>query len=126
MDSTGAPTIYKFVQLKSLLRGKAGELLEDLGWEDPDYESAWRILEREYGGGQRFVSRQFAIIRDLKQVKNTEGFVSFAQKLNSCFTTLEKRESFEDFGMGMLHSMVKTKLPEKMLQDYYGWLENKY
>ena len=52
MDSTGAPTIYKLVQLKSLLRGKAGELLEDLRWEDPDYESAWRILEREYGGEQ--------------------------------------------------------------------------
>ena len=28
--------------------------------------------------------------------------------------------------MGMLYGMVKTKLPEKMLQDYYGWLENKY
>ena len=28
--------------------------------------------------------------------------------------------------MGMLYSVVKTKLPEKMLQDYYGWLENKY
>ena len=27
--------------------------------------------------------------------------------------------------MGMLHSVVKTKLSEKMLQDYYGWLENK-
>ena len=28
--------------------------------------------------------------------------------------------------MGMLYSVVKTKLPEKMLQDYCSWLENKY
>ena len=126
MDSTSAPTIYKLIQLKSLFRGKAEELLEDLGWEDPDYECAWRILEREYGGEERFVSHQFAIIRDLKQVKSTEDFVSFARKLNSCVTTLENRERFEDLGMGMLYSVVKTKLPEKMLQDYYHWLENKY
>ena len=50
IESTSAPTIYKLVQLKSLLRGEAEELLEGLGWEDPDYECAWRILEREYGG----------------------------------------------------------------------------
>ena len=72
------------------------------------------------------MSHQFAIITDLKQVKSTEDFVSFARKLNSCVTTLENREHFEDLGMGMLYSVVKTKLPEKMLQDYYGWLENKY
>ena len=114
------------VQLKSLLRGESEELLEGLGWEDPDYESVWRILEREYGGEQRFVSHQSAIIRDLKQVKSMEDFVSFAQKLNSCVTTLENRERFEDLGMGILYGVVKTKLPEKMLQDYYGLLENKY
>ena len=28
-------------------------------WEDPDYESAWRILEQEYGGEERFVSHQW-------------------------------------------------------------------
>ena len=126
MDSTDTPTIYKLVQLKSLLRGGAEELLEGLGWEDPDYECAWRILERKYGGEERFVSHQFAIIRDLKQVKSTENFVSFARKLNSYVTTLENRERFQDLGMVLLYSVVKTKVPEKMLQDYYGFLENKY
>ena len=106
MNSTSAPTIYKLVQLKSLLRGEAEKLLEGLGWEDPGCESAWRILERE----ERFVSHQFAIIRDLKQVKSTEDFVSFARKLNSCVTTLDHKERFEDLGTGMLHSMVKTKV----------------
>ena len=33
MDSTSTPTIYKLVQLKSLLRGEAEELLEGLGWK---------------------------------------------------------------------------------------------
>ena len=33
VDNTSAPTIYKLVQLKSLLRGEAEELLEGLGWE---------------------------------------------------------------------------------------------
>ena len=79
MHSTSSPTIYKLAQLESLLRGEAEELLEGLGWEDSDYESAWRILEREYGGEERFVSHQFAIIRDLKQVKSTEDFFSFAK-----------------------------------------------
>ena len=77
VDSTSAPTIYKLVQLKLLLRGEAEEPLESLGWEDPDYECAWRILEREYGGEERFMSHQSAIIRDLKQVKSTKDFVSF-------------------------------------------------
>ena len=45
VDSTSAPTIYKLAQLKALLRGEAEELLDGLGWEDPDYESTWRILE---------------------------------------------------------------------------------
>ena len=31
VDSTDAPTIYKFVQLRSLLRGEAEERLEGLG-----------------------------------------------------------------------------------------------
>ena len=115
VDSTSAPTIYQLAQLKSLLRGEADELLKGLGWEDPDYEYAWRILDREYGGEERCVSHQFAIIRDLKQVKSIEDFVSFARKLNSCVTTLEKRERFEDLGTGMLYSVVKTKLPVKML-----------
>ena len=44
MDSTSSPTIYKLVQLKSLLRGEAEELLEGLGWEDPDYEVHGRFL----------------------------------------------------------------------------------
>ena len=39
------------------------------------------------------MSHQFAIIRDLKQVKSIEDFVSFARTLNSCATTLENRES---------------------------------
>ena len=55
VDSTSSPTIYKLVQLKSLLRGEAEELLEGLGWEDPDYETTWRILEWEYGGEERFM-----------------------------------------------------------------------
>ena len=73
------------------------------------------------------MSHQFAIIRALKQVKSTEDFVRLARKLKSCVTTLENREYFEDFGTRMLYSVVKTKLPEKMLhEDYYGSLENKY
>ena len=43
-------TIYKLVQLKPFVRGEAEEVLEGLGWEDPDYESAWKILKQEYGG----------------------------------------------------------------------------
>lgn len=126
VESTNAPRMYKLVRLRSLLRGEAEDLLEGLGWGAPDYESAWRILEREYGGDARFLSHQFTIMRDLKQVRSTEDFVKFARKLNSCVTTLENRERFEDLGAGMLYSVVKTKLPEKMLQNYYGWLEDKY
>ena len=73
VDSTSAPTIYKLVQLKSLLRGEAEELLEGLGWEDPAYESAWRILEREYGGEERFVSHQYAITLTLKKLRKKWG-----------------------------------------------------
>ena len=36
VDSSDAPTIYKLVQLRSLLRGEAEELLEGLGWEAVD------------------------------------------------------------------------------------------
>ena len=40
VDNTSPPTMYMLVQLKSLLRGEAKGLLEGLGWEDHDYESA--------------------------------------------------------------------------------------
>ena len=91
-----------------MLRGEAEELLEGLGWEDPDYESAWKILEGEYSGEERFVSHLFAIIRDLRQVRSTEDFVSFGRKLNSCVTTLDNRERFENLDTGMFYSVVKT------------------
>ena len=43
IDSTDAPTIYKLVQLRSLLKEEAEELLDGLGWEAVDYESGWKI-----------------------------------------------------------------------------------
>ena len=126
VDSTDAPTIYKLVQLRSLLRGEAEELLEGLGWEAVDYESAWKILEDQYGGDKRFIKHQFKIMRDLRPVRTTEEFLKFARRLNSCIITLENKEHFEDLGAGMLYSVVKTKLPDRVLERYYGWLENRY
>ena len=126
VDSTDAPTIYKLVQLRSFLRGEAKELLEGLGWEAVDYESAWKILEDQYGGDERFIKHQFEIMIDLRPVRTTEEFLKFASCLNSCIVTLENKEHFEDLGAGMLYSVVKTKLPERMLERYYGWLENRY
>ena len=90
--------------MRLLLRGEDEELLEGLGWEAVDYESAWKILEDQYGGYERFMKHQFEIMRDLKPVKTTEGFVKFVRFIhhNSCITTLENIEHFEDLGAGML------------------------
>ena len=126
IDSTDAPTIYKLAELRSFLGGEAEELLEGLGWETIDCESAWKILEDQYGGDKRFIKQQFEIMRDLKVVGTTEEILKFARHLNSCITTLEDKEHFEDLGAGMLYSIVKTKLPERRLERYYGWLENRY
>ena len=65
-------------------------------------------------------------MRDLEPVRTTEEFLKFARRLNSCITTLENKEHFKDLGAGMLYSVVKTKLPERILERYYGWLENRY
>ena len=65
-------------------------------------------------------------MRDLRPVRTTEEFLKFSRCLNSCIITLENKEHFEDLGAGMLYSVVKTKLPERMLERYYGWLENRY
>ncbi|CAB3993574.1 Hypothetical predicted protein [Paramuricea clavata] len=40
VDKTDASTMHKLIRLRSLLRGEAEELLEDLGWESSDYYSA--------------------------------------------------------------------------------------
>ena len=71
------------MQLRSLLRGEAEELLEGLGWEAVDYESAWKILENQYGGNERFIKHQFEIMRDLRPVGTTVEFLKFARRLAS-------------------------------------------
>ena len=117
VDNTDAPTIYELVQLRSLLRGEAEELLEGLSWEAVGYKSTWKILEHQYDGDERFIKHQFELMRDLKPVRTTEEFLEFARRLNSCITTLENKEHFEYLGAGMLYSIVKIKLPERMLED---------
>ena len=112
VDTTDAPTNYKLVQLRSLLRGEAEELLEGLGWKAVDYESAWEILEDQSGGNKGFIKHQLELMRDLSPVRTTEEFLTFAKPLNFCITTLENKEHFEDLGVGMLYSVVRTKLPE--------------
>ena len=78
LDSTDAPTIYKLVRLRSLLIGEAEELSKGLGWEAVDYESAWKILEDQYGGDERFIKHQFEIMRDLKPVRTAEEFLKLS------------------------------------------------
>ena len=65
VDSTDAPTIYKIVQVRSVLRGEAEELLG----------RTWKILEDKFGGDKRFIKHQFKIMRDLKPVRTTEEFL---------------------------------------------------
>ena len=72
--------MHKLIRLRSLLRGEAEELLEDLGWESSDYYSAWKILEDEYGRDERFINRQMDIIRDIKEVKTVEDIRQFSRR----------------------------------------------
>ena len=64
------------------MRGEAEELLGGLDWEAVDYENAWKTLEDQYGGDERFIKHQFEIMRDLRPVRTTEEFFKLARHLN--------------------------------------------
>ena len=73
--------MHKLIRLRLLLRGEAGEFIEGLDWESSDYFSAWKILEDEYGGHERFINHQMDIIlylMDIKQVKTVEDIQQFS------------------------------------------------
>ena len=122
-DKTDASIMHKLIRLRSLLRGEAEELLDGLGWESSDYYSAWKIIEDEYGGDERFINRQMDLIRDVKQVKTREDIRQFSRRLNTCVVTLKNRRRYDELEAGMLHSVVKSKLSPRLLETYYTWLD---
>ena len=123
VDKTDASILHKLVRLRSLLRGVAEELLEGLGWESINYYSAWKILEDEYGGDERFINRQMDLIRDVKQVKAVEDIRQFSRRLNTFVVTLKNRRRYDELEAGMLYSVVKSKLSPRQLETYYTWLD---
>ena len=93
------------------------------------YEAVKARLFRKYGGSRRQVQSHIEELKKLQPIQdsNAKELETFADILERAVITLKENGRKSDLEGGALHTIILEKIPERLLAQYYRWLDdNKY
>jgi hypothetical protein len=120
------PHHFKMVMLKQAVTGKASQLIERLGYSEPQYEMALTKLEQRYGGEKRQLQRQIESIISLPTVReeNLTELEDTANRLCDVVAKLVDHGLAKELsGTSSLYTLVLQKMPEGLMLKYYDNLK---
>ena len=129
VDQTSLSPQFKILRLEAYLAGEAASTIKGLGYSLEAYEAAKARLFRKYGGSSRQVQSHLEELRKLKTLRdnNSKELDTFADVLERAVITLKENGRESDLNGGTLHTMILEKIPERLLAQYYRWLnDNKH
>ena len=128
VDMTSLSPQFKMLRLEACLAGEAANTIKGLGYSLEAYEAAKTRLFRKYGGSRRQVQSHIEELKRLQPVQenNAKELETFADVLERAVITLKENGRKSDLEGGALHTVILEKSPERLLAQYYRWLdENK-
>ena len=129
VDMTSLSPQFKMLRLEACLAGEAANTIKGLGYSLEAYEAAKSRLFRKYGGSRRQIQSHLEELKRLQPIQdnNAKQMETFADILERAVITLKENDRRSDVEGGALHTMILEKIPERLLAQYYRWLdENKY
>lgn len=126
VDQTSLSPQFKMLRLEACLAGEAANTIKGLGYSLESYEAAKARLFRKYGGSRRQVQSHLEELRKLKPLRdnNAKELETFADVLERAVITLKENGRDSDLEGGTLHTMILEKIPERLLAQYYRWLND--
>ena len=124
VDNTDMPVKKKMLRLQNCLRGKALEIVRDLGYSSHGYEKAKEKLERKYGGKRGQTLSHLATLRGLSKVRrhNLEDMEELLAVIDRILVALQDGDEYGEIKGQHLGLTVKEKLPEEYVREYKFWL----
>jgi hypothetical protein len=127
VDKTSMPAEEKMLRLRAALTGKPKALINDLqAFTHEQYQEALRRIEREYGTEKREGARLLESIHKFSAIRSDDKdkirkLKELLNRVNSAISFMKSVGRTAELGDGMLHTIVKSKIPEDELFQYHLW-----
>ena len=122
MDESTEPSNLKMARLRQCLTGNALEAIRGLGVTAPEYEESKEILKSKYGGARRLLRAYMDQLEQMPLIRNND--IHALER----FADLVRRKAEGRDGEltdGTLHSLLVKKLPDRQLENYSRWLNER-
>ena len=127
VDETNLSPQFKMLRLESCVLGEAAEMVTGLGYSDHAYEGAKARLDQKYGGNRPQVQADIDELRKMRSINadNPRELERFTDIVERTVVSLKENKKFADLEGGTLCAIVREKLPQALLSQYYQWIKEK-
>ena len=117
----------KMNHLKTLVTGKAKEVVAGFGYSGAFYDSAWKKLEKTFGRPHVIVGSQLAKIQNHPPIKihDSESIIKYARSVATCVEVLTTMKYKSDLKSSTNVESVLRKLPPNMRERWHRNIESK-
>ena len=123
VDESTEPSNLKLVRLRQCLTGNALEATRGLGVTAPEYEEA----KSKYGGARRLLRAYMAQLEQMPLIRSNDihALERFAHLVRVTVVKLQAEGRDGELTDGTLHSLLVKKLPDRQLENYSRWLNER-
>ena len=127
VDESAEPANLKMARLRQCLTGNALEAIRGLGVTTPEYEEAKEILKSKYGGTRRLLRASMDQLEQMPSIRSNDihALEKFADLVRITVVKLQAEGKDGELGDGTLHSLMVKKLPDRQLENYSRWLNDR-
>ena len=116
-------------RLRRCLTGNALEAIRGLGVTIaiPEYDEAKEILKSKYFGVRRLLRAYMDQLEQMPLIRSNDihAVEKFADLVRITVVKLQAEEKDGELGDGTLHSLMVKKLPDRQLENYSRWLNER-
>ena len=115
----------KMNHLKTLVVGKAKEVVAGFGYSGKYYQAAWNKLEKTFGKPHIIAGSQLSKIQNLPTVKihDSEAIVKFSRSVAACIEVLDSMGYESDLKSSTNVEIVLRKLPPNLREKWHHHVE---
>ena len=125
MDESPEPSNLKMARLRQCLTGNALEAIRGLGVTAPEYEEAKEISK--YGGARRLLRAYMDQLEQMPLIRGNDihALERFAGLVRITVVKLQAEGRDGELTDGTLHSLLVKKVPNRQLENYSRWLNER-
>ncbi|PFX27081.1 hypothetical protein AWC38_SpisGene8239 [Stylophora pistillata] len=114
-------------RLRQCLIGNALEAIRGLGITAPEYEEAKEILKTKYGGTRRLLRAYVDQLEEAPLIRSNDihALEKFSDLVRITVVKLQTEEGNGEIRDGTLYSLLVKKFPDRQLENYSRWLNER-